>query len=1117
LDVVAPNVGEVDDSWMSSVTETVSVLMTDLVGSTAMADRLGPAATQEVRSEHFRLLRRALERTGGREVKNLGDGLMVVFRGASQALTCAALMQQLVDARNRSTEPHLDLRIGVSLGEATVEDGDVFGEPVVEAARLCALAAGGQILVNALLRQLAGSHGEHSFKAVGTLELKGIAERVEAVELHWERARADRVALPERLRELPATGYVGRVAERERLTELWGQVRSGSRRLALIAGEAGVGKTRLSTHLAQHIYEQGATVLYGRCDEDLGVPYQPWAQGLGHLVKEAPRKVLDTHLKRHAGTLTRLVPALSDRVPDLPSPRESDPETERYLLYAAVAGLLEEAGKTEPLLVILDDLHWADPPTLSLLRHVVSAGSASMRVLIVGAYRDSELSENHPLTGLLADLHRERGVERVKLTGLHSEEVEALMEAAAGHDLDEEGRALAAEIARETAGNPFFAVELFRHLAESGAIVRAKDARWRLVGNLDDLGLPQSVREVIGRRVTRLGPDARAALSAAAVIGRDFDVDLLLAVLELSEPRLLDLLQGAVAGSLLKENRTRPGRFTFIHALVEHTLYEDLGLTRRALLHRQVAEALEAQYGNEPGERLGELAGHWAAAVVATDTAKAIHYARLAAERGLEALAPAEAARWYRQALELHERAPSGDRAERCELLIGLGEAQRQTGNAEFRQTLLDAARAAQELDDADRLCTAVLANSRGWFSQMQGAIDIGRVQALEAAAVAVPPDDPRRARVLALLASELQYAGEPARCRVLASESIELAKATGDPEALAHALLDAFMGIWTADTLQQRGAMTRELVELAHRLDDPRLSVGAAVRTVIVGMESGDRRRVESGLAVMRTQAALVPEPSMTWLHFLYEAGCAALRGELEAAERWGVQGFEVGKASGQPDAVAAFGMQLVQVRYFQDRVGELVEPSVRLARRPDSHWLYRATGALALVESGREDEAYALAAAEDLHNAPWDWHWAWTMFIWVHVCCRLGLVDRQSELYELLVPFSTQLVGSGTSVWGSIAWTLGTLATSLKRYQVAVGHFRTAAEIEDRLVAPLLLARTRVGWARALIARGRYEDLPGATRILEQAHETATRLGGALVCREVAGCRSDLAAIHG
>src|SRR6202453_3691689 len=233
-----------------AATQMVVVLMTDLVDSTAMADRLGPAAAEELRTEHFELLRGSLERTAGREVKNLGDGLMVAFDSAAQSLACAVEMQQALDARNRHAEERLGVRIGVSLGDATAEDGDYFGEPVVESARLCAHAEGGQIVVNDLVHRVGGARDGHSFGSLGGLELKGISEPVQAFELLWEPAPVGGMSLPERLRALPGTAYVGRISERERLTELWGQARAGSLRLALIGGEAGVGKTRLSTHLA---------------------------------------------------------------------------------------------------------------------------------------------------------------------------------------------------------------------------------------------------------------------------------------------------------------------------------------------------------------------------------------------------------------------------------------------------------------------------------------------------------------------------------------------------------------------------------------------------------------------------------------------------------------------------------------------------------------------------------------------------------------------------------------------------------------------------------------------------------------------------------------------------
>ncbi len=590
------------------------------------------------------------------------------------------------------------------------------------------------------------------------LELKGISEPVQAFELEWEPAPLDRHR---------AAGAAARAAG-DRLCRAGGASASGSAdavgsrrvegslRLALIGGEAGVGKTRLSTHLALDVHGEGATVLYGRCDEDLGVPYQPWVAGARPPrqggAADDPRCPCRALRRRPRAPRSR--PARSRA--RSPSPRESDPETERYLLYAAVAGLLERAGEEEPLLLILDDLHWADPPTLSLLRHVVDrrrldAGDGRGRPTATPSSRS-----DHPLTALLADLHREQGVERMKLTGLDAEDVLALMEAAAGQELDEDGRALAAEITRETAGNPFFAGELLRHLTESGAIVQE---RWALApgGRSRRSGpAPERARgDRAARRATRARRRARrsarprsSAVTSTSICCSRWS----------SSPRrgCSTCSMRAVAASLLQENTERAGRFTFTHALVEHALYEDLGATRRARLHRQVAEALEEQCGDEPGERLGELAGHWAAAVVSTDTAKAIHYARLAAERALEQLAPDEAVRWYRQALELHDQAPGGDgsRALRAVDRPRRGRSARSAAPS-FARRCSTPAELAQELGDSDRLCRAVLANTRGLSSQI-GAVDSERVEALEAAAAGLPDDDPRRAQVLALLASEL-------------------------------------------------------------------------------------------------------------------------------------------------------------------------------------------------------------------------------------------------------------------------------------------------------------------------------------------------------------------------
>ncbi len=822
--------------------ETVTILITDLVGSTGLASRLGPAAAEELRQEHFSVLRSAIGDTEGREVKNTGDGLMLAFSSSSAAVDCAIAMQQQLELRNAKAAEQLFVRVGIAAGEASQEDGDYFGMPPTEAARLCDAAAGGQILTSELAKMMAaGRHGD-AFTGVGQLELKGLPSPYTAYEVAWEPAQPETLPLPQPLRGVPPLGYVGRQQEREALEGLWREACDGSRRLALLSGEPGIGKTRLSTHTALTCHGEGAVVLFGRCSEELGAPYEPWIEALSHYVEHAPAEVLEAHVERRGGELSRLVPALSRRVESVPEPRASDLETERYLLFGAVLGLLEDAAAHAPLVLILDDLHWADVQSLTLLRHVV-AGSVGLPVMLLGTFRDSELDRQHPLTDALAALRREEGVERVPLTGLGPADVVAIMEAAAGHDMDDTGLALGQEIATETDGNPFFVAELLRHLSESGVLTQRDDGRWTLKGPLSEIGLPQSVREVVGRRVERLGDETRGVLTVAAVIGREFDVDLLERVAREEGEELLDLLEGAVESSLLVESGVRPGRFMFAHALINHTLYEEHGMTRRARLHLRIAEALEDMCGPDPGPRLAELAHHWSAATASIDASKAMDYSRRAAERALAELAPEEAMRWFSNGLEMEAQRPERDPGDRCEILIGLGKAQRQSGQAEYRTTLLDAARLAQELDDASRLAEAALANNRGYTSEI-GIVDDERVAVLRSAVERVPEQDPRRPRLLSVLAAELSYGGTLEERRSLADDALAAARETGDSTLIALVMIDRFFALWTAETLDERLELVTQLEEVSATLDDPLFRYWAGILRFHVSVESGDAAR---------------------------------------------------------------------------------------------------------------------------------------------------------------------------------------------------------------------------------------------------------------------------------
>ena len=385
-----------------------------------------------------------------------------------------------------------------------------------------------------------------------------------------------------------------------------------------------MGKSTLVTEAARSAFANGACVLYGHCEEDLAVPYRLFAEALTHYVNHAPEELLRAHVAVHGSELGRLIPTLATRVPDLPPSLATD--AERYLLFGAVVGILGAISEQQPVVLVLDDLQWADRGSLLLMRHLVASGPP-LRVLVLGTYRDSELSYSDDLLDTLSALHRQSGFERIELKGFDDTGVVALMEAAAGHSLDSDGVDLAHAVCRETEGNPFFVSEMLRHLAETGAIHQDAAGRWVAAASLERATLPDSVRVVIGGRVARLGPDAQRLLSQAAVIGQDFDLDVLSRCLEIPEDDLLDVLDRAIAASLVREQTQVSGRYRFAHGLVRRTLYEDLGLTRRARAHRRVAESLGSLCGDHPGARVGELAHHWFHATQPVDVGRAIEYA----------------------------------------------------------------------------------------------------------------------------------------------------------------------------------------------------------------------------------------------------------------------------------------------------------------------------------------------------------------------------------------------------------------------------------------------------------------------------------------------------------
>ena len=1100
--------------WAGAVKEeaaegVVTFLFTDLVGSTELLGELGEEGAEAARQAHFGLLRQAVVTHGGSEVKSLGDGLMVAFESPLAALRCGVEIQKTA-AGSRTGKP-LAVRVGLHAGQPMRDEGDFHGTPVVVAKRLCDRAEGGQVLASVLIADLIGSRrDEFSFRHLGPLPLKGLAVPVAACEV-VPRVPAESAPsaatstpgpLPQPLGRREQLPLVGREIEFSRLAQMWQGTRSGQRQLLLLAGEPGIGKSRLAGEFARTAHGSGATVLFGRCDEGMGVPYQPFVEALSRYLRQAPHLALG----RLAGELVRLVPEVGEEIHGLAPPLRSDPETERYRLFDAVAAWLGAVSETAPVLFVVEDLHWATKPTLLLLSHLLRSDE-DLHLLLLTTFRDTPLDMTPDLADLVAEVIRQPGVERVRLAGLEQAEVGALMEAQAGHDLDDEGWALARIVHSETAGNPFYVWEMLRLLAEKGDIVR-RDGRWVPGQPISQLDVPDSVRDVVERRLTRLPDRTSELLAQAAVLGERFDLPLLAQASGASESVVTEALRPAVSARLVNESDA--GSYHFTHALVRSALEDALGPTRGVQLHRAAGLAVEAVYGGHLEAHLPQLAHHFARA---RDVPKAIEYASRAGDRALAQLAHDEAADYYASALELLD-APGAAEAHgaghrRLELLYGRGEAQRRAGDPSFRQTLLDAAHLAIRLGDNLALARAALANGRGSIYSTSFAIDTARVEVIEAAIERVGSDDMAlRARLLANLGLELTWERDARRRIALSDEAVRVARHLTDRSTLAVVLLARDYTTHDPGNTADRFRATTELLTLAEGLHDPVVASRALALRFKASAELSDIAEAERSLVRNEAVVAELGQPVLTWAVMVQRAGFALLRGDLSVAEATADAAYEHAVRTGQPDAIYWFLPQHMQLRVEQARAPEVVEIVRAAAEKHASPSVNAMYGGL-LLEAGRWDDAFEIF--EELGST--NFAAPRPSSLWLRfaaecavMCARLGRPAFVPRLQAMLEPYADQLVttSQGGAVTGNVSYYLGLLATTIGDWPQAEARFAAAAATHMRIDAPIWLARTRMEWARMLLLRHLPGDRDRARDLLGQALATARDLGLAAVERD-------------
>ena len=646
-----------------------------------------------------------------------------------------------------------------------------------------------------------------------------------------------------------------------------------------------------------------------------------------------------------------------------------------------------------------------------------------------------------------------------------------------------------------------------RHLGESGAIVQDETGRFGLVGNLDALALPPSVRDVVTRRVFRLGDETLRVLSAAAVIGQDFALDILGDVIETNPDPLLDVLEQAATAALVVENPDDPSRYRFSHALIQHTLYQELSAARRQRLHLRVAEALEGlgQRGTEQSSRLAELARHWQAATSPTDAAKAIDYSRRAGDAAKEALALTDAARWYGQALEFAERDPSLAPEVRCRLLIDLCSAQLPTDPMKSRATLKEAGILAEQIGDPSLLVTWALTRLNSW--QVSESADPEVLRLTRQALASVGADSPAiRARLLGALAEETDP--DEWRERRTLGVAARAAAAESDDD---DAILDVFLMtsfITSADRADEEAVLASRAVELAERVRNPVPLANSLSFQACAAMTVGDFPTARRAIYSVGELAATFSLPTLQALAAQMRVASHMATGDLTALER---ESEALLSLSGQvTSALATYGGCLFELRWAQGRLGEFAHMFSDAAAELRSYAGFRPALALAYLEAGEFDEArsvFAVDASDRFESFPRDIVWLAGMSIFAEAAVELGDRDACSALYDHLAPYGDLHCASGPIYYGSADRVVGNLAAFLGNAEEAERRLHHALAVHREIGAAYWTARTAVDLAQRLLGSGSASDRKTEmTKLLDEGGRLAEAGGYGAVTRRVA-----------
>lgn len=987
----------------------------------------------------------------------------------------------------------LELRAGAALGMGAAGDAEAAARSAIEAAETRESAWGLVMRAQAARGDVAlATETFHDFRA--RLREYGLTPSAALIELHrglveGEPARADPdrpIAFPPALStESGEAPFIGREDVMTRLRGRFVRAAAGTRQFVLLSGEPGIGKTRLAAEFAHDAHAAGANVLYGRSDTDSLVPYQPFIAAIEHYIAQRGHRDLARDLDLELRELSRLIPGLRRYVPTPMEPLPVEPEMLRFRMFDAVSRVFASIAKDRAAVLILDDLHWADTSTALLVRHTMQQVEG-VKLLIIGTFRDVEACRSEDLAELLARLQPKPAFEQISLQGLDPGETAAFVAARRGWNATD---GFIRQLRYSTDGNPLFIEETLKSLEEAGL----SDGEPVSEAALSPIAVPQRVTAVIARRLLRLSDPTRRMLAVASVVGAEFQLDPLVALVDRDEDQIIAELEEAAAAGLVRESTDRVFHYAFSHALVREVLREQQSHSRRVRLHRRIGDALEIL--REPAES-AELAHHFFESREMDGGAKAVRYSVEAGDGASESFAHEEAAEHYRRALVALELQAPPDECARCDVLLALGRAESRQGHPAARATFEQAAHLARRCGMPQSLGHAAL----GFASRYPeaGVVDVPGIALLKEAIDGLGTGGSAlRAELIARLADNLHFAPERDEAVALSDEALVMARQIGDTHALVAALESRHAALLHIEHLDERLSLSQELLELAERIGERELKALGHHWRIYDLLEAADVKAARREHQALAELAKELRQPLYDHFSVGWEVVWALMAGRLGDVERLAQESYELGQRAQARDAETVYRAQLIALRRRELRLSDFVSTVQSAVQEHPAIMAWRAVLPLAHLAAGRPDEAreeFEQLAHDDFSGVRRDMFWFTAVCVLAETCALIRDTDRARILYGMLSPYKDRDVQvTQAACWGSSERFLGLLAAAMSRWDAAAGHFESAIAKNASSGNSGAASLVQRDYAEMLAARGAPGDLDRAAALLRETLDAA------------------------